>query len=194
MNLNEFCEKHNYKLATSLPDNWDRYNNWVPSVTTILSLLIDDSFNYVLKHNSSAVKSSITQWLKNHSDAELFFKPQSGITQCNLNVIKFHSYYNAEIIWTEVNYVKDISGTIDLVCSINWKKYNVDYKHASYKSVKYFLQLMWYKYLNWYDWMLVYIKWKLQVIEVTNEYYDVFIELKDYFLKLLNERKNTTTL
>lgn len=186
MTLEEFCIKHNFRLATELPSNWDRYWNWIPSVTTILSLLIDDKFNYVLRKNSSTIKASVADWLKNHSDAELFFKPNSWITECNLNVIKFHSYYSVKIIWTEVNYLKDISWTIDLVCEINWKLYNVDYKHAKFKSVKYYLQLMWYKYLNWNDWMLVYIKDRLEVIEVDNEYYDIFIQLKDYFLKLLN--------
>lgn len=184
MNLNEFCTKYWYKLLDKLPDNRDRYWTGIPSVTTILSLLKDDDFNLVLRKNSSAIKSSITEWLKTHKDAELYFQKDSWVDTCNLNVTKFHSYYWVSIVWQEVYYNKDICWTVDLVATINWVTYNIDYKYSKYHSVKYFLQLMWYKYLNWYDWKLVYLKWKLQVIDVPNEFYDIFIELKDYFLKL----------
>lgn len=43
-----------------------------------------------------------------------------------------------------------------------------------------------YKRLNGNDWILVYGKWKLKVIEVEDFYKDLFIELKDYFIWLLN--------
>lgn len=188
MNLQEFCSTYNYKLATEIPKDWDRYWNSIPSVTTILWLLIDENFNMIKRYNSKSIKESVESWLQVHSDAELFFKPNNWTTECNLNVIKFHSYYNVKIIWAEVPYKKDITWKIDLVCDINWTTYNIDYKYANYKSIKYHLQMMWYKYLNWYDGKLVYLKWKkLEVIDIDNSLYDIFIELKDYFLKLLNE-------
>ncbi len=189
MNLKEFCEKYNYTLRDKLPEGWDRYKNWIPSVTTILSLLEDKWFETVLRVNSSAVKSSIQEWLKTHKEADEFFKPKSLTKDVNLNVIKFHSYYDVKIISTEETFYKDISGQVDLICNIDGIIYNVDYKYSKYQSPKYFLQLMGYKYLNGNDWILAYLKWTLKIIHVDNFYYDVFIELKDYFLSLLEDAK-----
>lgn len=185
MNLQQFCDKYKYKLRTSLPKWWDRYWNWVPSVTTILSLLQDEWFNKVLQYNAEAVDNAVQEWLQTHKDAELFFQPLSWVSKTHPNVMKFHVLYNVNVIWTEITYKKDISWCVDLVCEIDGKLYNVDYKHAKYHSAKYLLQLMGYKYLNWNDWMLVFTKWKLKIINWDNSYYDIFIELKDYFLNLL---------
>lgn len=185
MNLIEFCNKYWYTLKDKIPTNRDRYWTWIPSVTTILSLLEDWWLEYVLKHNKEAITNAINEWLKTHEEAELFFSPQSWVNIVNPNIIKFHVLYDVKIIWTEVYYEKDICWRIDLIADIKWQLFNCDYKHAKYSSPKYFLQLMWYKYLNSYDWMLIYTKWKLKVINVDNYYYDIFIELKEYFFKLL---------
>jgi hypothetical protein len=186
MNLIEFCNRYWYKLKDKLPDNWDRYWTGIPSVTTILSLLEDWWLEYVLRNNKSSVTNSINEWIKTHEEAELFFKPNSWVVDLNNNIIKFHVLYNVKIIWTEVYYKKDICWTIDLVSDINWKIINCDYKNSKFHSTKYFLQLMGYKYLNWNDWLLVYVKWKLKVVEVDNSFYNIFIELKDYFFILKN--------
>lgn len=188
MNLKEFCEKNWYELATTIPENWDRYQDKTPSVTTILSLLIDRWFEYVKKNYKDALEQAVKKWTKMHNDAETFFNTWWEI---NKHILKFHILYDVEIIWQEQNYKTDYQWTIDLIADVTYKekriRLNVDYKSSLNRSEKYRLQLAWYKCLNGNDWALLYIGKDKYIFDVfnTEEYVPAFLELKDYFFKLL---------
>ncbi len=87
--------------------------------------------------------------------------------------------------------VKDIQGTIDLIALMLHGDVpkNFDYKSSKNKSAKYRLQLAGYKYLNGLDGALLYLDKKKFILDQfdTDEYLPAFIELKDYFLTLLQQ-------
>lgn len=198
MNLQEFCDKNWYILKDKINYDWDRYSNWTVSVTSILKLLHDPKFEFVMQKYEDKVLEACDRWTLVHNTAEAYFNwnlvPTDDIENCvklNPNVSKFHSLFVKEITWTETRYEKEwVSWTIDLeaILDIRWKTYeaNADYKNAKSKSEKYKLQMWWYKWLNWKPWVLVYVWKKLELIEVSDIYTEIFIELKDYFLTLKN--------
>lgn len=192
MNLKTFCELNWFKLKEKIDYNWDRYWNWTVSVTSILKLIEDPKFDAILSMYPERVQARADKWTEEHSKAELFFKPKSWVTEMNPNFMKFHTLFWIEPLKHEERVEKDnVSWTIDLIWRItmwiNKWTYNIDYKNSDKHSIKYELQLMWYKWLNWNDWVLVYWKWKLKVIYPNPELYDIWIQLKDYFFKLLND-------
>lgn len=188
MNLQEFCTKNWYILLDTIPENWNRYSNWIPSVTTILSLLYDKGFEFVKKNYADAVKQAATRWTMIHSEAESFF---DNWWKINHQILKFHTLYHVDILGKEERIIKDVQGTIDLIGNIqlSWSEFikNVDYKSSKKRSEKYRLQMGGYKYLNGYDGVILYLDDKKFFLDVfdTSEYLPVFIELKDYFLTLL---------
>lgn len=189
MNLIEFCKKHNYYLKDYIPKDWDRYWDWVPSVTTVLSLIWDDWFDYVKKFYADELQQAADKWTAVHEEAEHYFKKNSWVLKVNKNILKFHSLYVDNIISTEKRYQKWwVSWTVDLIAEIDYHKYewiyNADYKNSNLKSYKYKIQLWGYKYLTGYPWLIIYAKTKLEVVEVEDFYTDLFCELKDLFFKI----------
>lgn len=188
MNLKEFCEKHWYTIKDRIDFEWDRYWDWIPSITTILKLINDQWLEYIKKNYSKELELACDNWKIVHKDAEDFFKKDWSSFKVSPQIMKFHVLYGIKSIALEERVIKDgIQGNIDLIAHSQMLEtiLNIDYKNTQLQSPKYFVQLMWYKYLNWYDWLLVYAgKWKLKVVLVPDEYYDVFIELKDLFFKL----------
>jgi len=186
-NILKFCEDNWYTLLTSIPSDWDRYGNGIPSVTTILSLIYDKWFEYVKYNYKEELAEACVRWKKIHKDSEDFF--DGNWTEIHKQIMKFHSLYDIEIIQQEENITKDIQWTIDLVCHI-WHfidtNMNIDYKSSKKKSKKYFLQCWWYEYLNWLRWWVLYL-WKKDFdFQICPSWYkELFIELKDYFLMLL---------
>lgn len=189
MNIKDWCKDNWYYLKDKIDFEWDRYWDWIPSITSILQLIWDPWFEFVMKKYGDKVKESAIKWTKEHSNAEQFFNPKSWVTNINKNFMMFHVLYNVNVIETEKTIYKDwIRWTIDLIWEIKWKWiYNIDYKNTNKHSLKYCLQLWWYKFLNWNPWVLVYWKWKLNVKFVEDFYKDLFIELKNYFFYLLNK-------
>ncbi len=190
MNLIEFCNKNWYTLMDSIPENRDRYGNWIPSVTTVLKMIQDPWFDYVMQNFKPEVMEAARIWTEVHEWIETFFTDwAANDSQWFKNSVKFHSLYNIKIIEQEKQYMKWwISWKIDLIANveynINWI-YNIDYKNCLKHSPKYLVQLWGYKYLNWNPWLLVYLKKKLKIVIVPDEYELIFIELKDYFLSKL---------
>ena len=202
MNLNEFIENNWYYLKTSIDWEWDRYWNNIPSVTTILKLIWDPWFDFIMSKYWNQVEAAALKWTWVHDTAENFYRwnlvatddIEEAIT-LNPNISKFHSLFVKEILWMETRYEKDwVSWKIDLEALVNirWSEYiaNIDYKNAKAKSEKYKVQCGWYEYLNWKPWILVYVNWKLEIVQVESFYKDIFVELKDYFLTLLNNERN----
>ena len=191
-NLIEFCNKNWYTLKDKIDFNIDRYWDWNTSITTILKLIIVPWFDLILRKYPDQIKAAADKWTEVHSEAENFFIPKSGVTTMNPNFMKFHTLYNVKVTKQEERYIKDsISWKIDVEWEIEywdsiWER-NIDYKNALKHSEKYCVQLAWYKYLNWKPWILVYGKWKLQVIEVWSEYDIIFEELLNYFFNLLKD-------
>ena len=185
-NIKQWCLENWYTLLDSIPNDWDRYWDWIPSVTTILSLIYDKWFEYVKRNHVEALKKACIRWKKVHWDAEDFFDWNSPTI--HKQIMKFHSLYNIEIKWQEINCRSDIQWTIDLVCFV-WElnvDMNIDYKSSKKKSKKYFLQCGWYEYLNWLRWAVLYLWDKDFDLQVCPLWYkELFIELKDYFLTLL---------
>lgn len=191
MNLKEFCDKRWFYLKKKIDYKWDRYNNWVVSVTSILWLIWDSWFDYVKKFYPKELQAAADRWTFVHEQAELFFTKHSWVTKINKNILKFETLYVDNIISTEKRYTKWwISWTIDLIADVDYHKYkwiyNIDYKNSNLKSFKYKVQLWGYAYLTGNPWLIVYAKTKLEVVEVEDFYTDIFIELKDYFFTLLN--------
>lgn len=188
MNLQEFCTKNWYTLLDYIPLNWNRYGDWIPSVTTILSLLYDKGFEFVKRNHAEAVAQACIRGTDIHDKAESFF--DNG-WEINHQILKFHVLYNIHIVWKEVKVVKDIQGTIDLIALMldDDVPKNFDYKSSKNKSAKYRLQLAGYKYLNGLDGALLYLDKKKFILDQfdTDEYLPAFIELKDYFLTLLQQ-------
>lgn len=194
MNLNEFISTHNYKLKDKIDFKVNRYGDWMNSVTTILQLLYDPKFDYVLKNNKEAVDAACKKWTEEHLKVEKFFSANSWVTEMNPNFMKFISLYNVtplkreETVYREYNWFK-FRWTIDCIWTIDyptiWKwTYNIDWKNSKTHSEKYMLQLSWYKWLNRNDWILVYGKDKLKIKEYTWEYDQVWEELINYFITL----------
>lgn len=197
MNLKEFCNINWYILKDKIDYNWDRYGNWIVSVTSILKLIIDPKFEIVMNMYWDKVIEAANKWTLTHWIAESYFNwdlintDEDTWIKLNPNISKFHSLFIKQIIRTESRYEKDwVSWTIDLeaLVDIRWNIYeaNNDYKNSKVKSEKYKLQLWWYEWLNWKPWVLVYLWWKLELVQVESFYKDIFIELKDLFFKLLN--------
>ena len=193
MNLNDFCSKYNYKLKDTL--DWidlNRYWDWMISVTTVLQLLYDPKFDYVLRNNKEAVDIAAKKWTEEHYKAEKFFDANSWVTEMNPMFMKFISLYNVtplkreETVYREYKWIK-FRWTIDCIGDIDYPLYkwiyNIDWKNSKTESPKYHLQLNWYEWMNWNKWILVYGKDKLKVVH-TEDYSEVWQELVDYFITL----------
>jgi len=196
MNLKDFCLQHNFTLKDKIDFEWDRYWDGIPSVTTILKLIEDPWFEYVKRAYPQEVEKACDNGKIVHKDAEDFFKRNWSSYEVSPQIMKFHVLYDITPIHFEERFIKDgIQGSIDIIWNVGRlnKDMNIDYKNTQMHSVKYFVQLMWYKYLNGLDWLLVYAgKWKLKVIEVPNEYFQVFVELRELFFKLKDFDNNNS--
>lgn len=181
MNLNKFCDDNWYKLMDEIPYNWNRYQDGIPSVTTILSLIIDPKFEWVKRNHTQAVINAANRGKETHADAESFYR-WLGKT-LHPQILKFHVLHWVEVISTEQRYQKDISWTIDLIWVIDGITYNIDYKNTMHQSMKYKLQLWWYRYLNDNRWALLYLSDKKYILDtnITDMHLDLFLELKDLF-------------
>lgn len=195
MNLNKWCEANWYYLKDKIDFTYLRYWDWFVSVTEILKLIWDPWFEYVMKHNEDKVKEAASKWTEVHKQAEDFFTPKSWVIDVNQNFMKFHTLYDVTILKQEETYYKyGVRWSIDCIGKVNYdwltQILNIDYKNSQKHSPKYWLQLAWYKWLNWNNWVLVYGKWKLKVIHYNWELDNIWIELVDLFFKLKNNEGN----
>jgi hypothetical protein len=218
-NLKEFCKENWFTLKDRIDYKWDRYDNLIVSVTSILKIIVDPWFEFVVRNYWDKLQEACDNGTRIHSMWEEFYTPNylkqcdSDPSQINLQwsleeisedeylksnkdismIVKFHCLYNTENIALEKRYEREwVSWCIDLICKLNykWRRLikNVDWKTSKKHSPKYLVQLWWYKWLNWNDWLIVYIKDKLVIKEVDPKYEKIFIEAKDLFFELLNKR------
>lgn len=191
MNLQEFCSKYKYRLRDRIDWEWDRYGDGIPSVTTILNLIVNPLFESIKYNYPDKIEEACERWTQMHSDAEDFSLKWS--LEVHNWFVEWHTLYDVSNEIVEKQFKKDCSWKIDFNCytPLYWT-INVDIKtNIHNKDPKYKIQLGWYKYLNWYDWFLLYLdyksdKYKFDRVENIDEYMAIFIELKDLFFKLLN--------
>lgn len=100
-NIKKWAHDNGYELMTELPRNWDRYGDGVPSVTTILSLLVEPGFEYVKKNYAKEVQAACDRGTKVHGDAEAFFDGNSSVI--HNQIMKFHILHDVEILEKERN-------------------------------------------------------------------------------------------
>lgn len=191
MDLKQWCNDNWYYLKDKIDFTYWRYWDWFVSVTEILKLIWDPWFEYVMKYNEDKVKKAASKWTEVHKQAEDFFTPKSWVIDVNQNFMKFHTLYNVTILKQEETYYRDgVRWSIDCIGKVNYdwltQILNIDYKNSEKHSLKYLLQLAWYKWLNWNNWVLVYGKWKLKVIHYNGELDSIWLELVDLFFKLKN--------
>lgn len=188
--LLKFCKDHWYTLKESIDFDTDRYKDWIPSVTTILQLIVDPWFEYIKKHKKEMLKKACDRWNKIHKDAEDFSNGKS-LSQ-HPQITKFQVLHDITTVHAERKHIKDwIQWTIDAevqVGPIEWLT-NIDYKSSLHENAKYKIQLWWYHYLTWNSWMILHI-WpdSYKLINSTVDDLLIFIELKDYFFTLLNQK------
>lgn len=187
MDLKEFAESNGYEIKDSIDWEWDRYGDWLVSVTTILNLLRDPWFEFVKRNNPEALDKACARWKEIHSWAESFFN--WDVASIDKRILKWHVLYEVETLRQEMTYEKQwVRWTIDLEWLVNWTLRNVDYKSSNNQSIKYHLQLAGYYWLNGNPWSLVYLsKDSFEYVEVDVEkYLPVFLELKELFFTLKN--------
>lgn len=183
MSLKNFCDQHGYYISETIPSNWNRYWDGIPSVTTLLSILVDPKFEYIKKNHKQALHDAANRGKETHAKAESFYRWLG--TTLHPQILKFHIVHWVEVIWLEERFEKDISGTVDCIwyMSKEWKTYNIDYKNTMHTSEKYKLQLAGYQYLNGNPWWLLYLSDKKYIYDtnITEEHLELFLELKDLF-------------
>jgi len=202
MNLQQWCESNWYYLKDRIDFKWWRHLDGLPTITEILQLIWDPWFQYVMNNYEDKVKEAAEIWTAVHKQTEQFFIPKSWVTEMNLNFTKFHVLYNVTILKQEETYYRDsIRWTVDLVWQVTIEEWkldhngyldtrdkrivcNIDYKNSNKHSPKYLLQLAWYKWLNWNNWILVYGKWKLKVVHYDWDLDWIWLELLYYFNNL----------
>lgn len=183
----DYIKINKYKNNKQL---WDRYDNGIPSVTTILSIIQDTSFDYVKRMYPDAVAKASKVWSINHKKIEDFYS--DGSAKIDNRLMKYMILHWINVINTEKTYITTIdeckfSWTIDCVATTKDNKLlNIDYKFTKVKNKKYLLQLAWYKLLNGNDWCLIYFGGKQLSIENSDDkYLDDFKYLLKQFYKLI---------
>lgn len=188
--LNTFCKANKFNLLDSIPSDWDRYWDWIPSVTALLKLIQEPWFEYVKRNYANEVAIACQRWTDIHQWAEDFFDWVSP--DIHKQIMKFHVLYDFTIVSKEQRIFKDISWWIDITWTstlLSWGVLvNIDYKTNIKKNIKYVLQMCWYYYLNWNPWYILYMSdKKFDLVEADiQKYMPIFLELKEYFFYLKN--------
>ena len=188
--LKQFASENKMNLLDRLPESWDRYGDWIGSVTALLKLFQEPWFEYVKRNYADEVAIACKRGTDIHQWAEDFFSWESD--EIHKQILKFHVLYDFKIAAQEQRIFKDISWWIDVIGSspllCNGVLVNVDYKTNIKQNVKYKIQMWWYNYLNWNPGFILYMSdKKFDLVEVDmNIYLPLFLELKEYFFYLLN--------
>ena len=188
--LKQFASENKMNLLDRLPSWWDRYGDWIGSVTALLKLFQEPWFEYVKRNYADEVAVACKRWTDIHQWAEDFFSWASD--EIHRQIMKFHVLYDFKIHSQEQRVFKDISWWIDVIGSspllCNGVLVNVDYKTNIKQNIKYKIQMGGYNYLNWNPGFILYMNdKKFELVEVEMDIYlPLFLELKEYFFYLLN--------
>lgn len=189
--IKKFSSENKINLLDRIPLTWDdRYKDWIPSVTTMLSLFQEPGFEYVKRNYADEVAIACKRGTDIHQWAEDFFDWLSP--DIHKQIMKFHVLYDFKIAAQEQRIFKDISGGIDVIGNsplLSWGVLvNIDYKTNIKQNIKYKIQMGGYNYLNWNPGYILYMSdKKFELVEVEMDIYlPLFLELKEYFFYLLN--------
>ena len=161
------------KLDQEHPIYYDKNNNEVPSVTTILKILnkpeLVDWANFMGLHKINSklytekaanvgtyvhyyieklCKKKIIRlpYLKEDLDRKQIIKFRNAVNSFK----KFKKDYKPKFLYNEISIVNEkykFAGTVDCICSINNKNYIIDFKTSKKAYPSYFLQLAAYDIL-----------------------------------------------
>ena len=205
-NLISFCEDKKLFISDTL--KYNRYWDWNISVTELLSILEDDSFNYVKRNYAQAIENACERWKQVHSNIEEnkfdyknYYSDSLEISSNN-KLDKFYLAYkqwkiinSITILSSEQTFVKDwLRGTIDAITNL-WV---VDYKTSLKENEKYCIQVAFYCYLSWEEnWYILYLskdKYKFVKVDI-QKYMPIVLELIELskILYKVNKQENGTT-
>ncbi len=200
--LLEFVKKYNYGLSNIL--TYNSYRTWQRSevrdydsisITEVLQLIIDPNMEMVKRYYSDKMEEACEYWTWIHNDIDENIKWNKSKKD------NIHIQYRLALLkeWikieqSEKTYSKEfkslpiITGTIDWLTKdsiIDWKTSKTD---RNFKSIKYQLQLAWYRWLSWYKKsMVVYLNNKKYSTKISSntEYWDeLWLQLLVYANKL----------
>ncbi len=188
--LTTFCEKNRYSLFDSIPSNWDRYWDWIPSCTTVLSI-INSWMQFVKKEH---MDKAITKWLDTHDKIERNILWENIRTHPQWRKFVLKEWFVP--IATEERYLYEkawlaFTGRIDAAWYFTRNEYmqapvNIDAKTSAAISPLYYLQLTGYNVLNWYQWFILHLTDKdYKLIKVDHDkYMPIWRDLLYYFYSL----------
>ena len=201
-NIISFCEEN--KLMIKDNYSFNRYWDWLTSVTELLWLLEDSTFEFIKKNYKEELEKACERWTTVHSNIETNTFNREEYIKNNLEINKkdISRYYLRYKEWQLINGIKilhkektfvngQIRGTIDVITNL-WV---VDYKTSLIDNPKYHIQVAWYCWLSWEkNWYILYLsekKYKFVKVDL-EKYTPIFLELLDLSNKLLaiNINKN----
>jgi len=197
-NLNKFCEKNWLRLASSF-SYWRYWDNKI-SITELLSIFIDPSFEYIKDNHSDKLEEACNRWTLVHSNIENNISSRSNVATIKSHTPPQTLYYrrwrewkvcnDIVIAYKEKTFVRDdIRWQVDAWTNI-WP---VDYKSSIRKNEKYKLQVTWYCWLSYEDkWWILYLNKDKYIFEevIASEYMDIFLELIAYSKTILKINKH----
>ena len=195
--IKQFASENKLNLLDRLPNQWDRYGDWIGSVTALLKLFQEPWFEYVKRNYADEVAVACQRWTDIHKWAEDFFAWNfTSLDEPTIHkqIMKFHVLYDFKIHSQEQRVFKDISWWIDVIGNsplLSWGVLvNVDYKTNIKQNIKYKIQMWGYNYLNWNPGYILYMNdKKFELVEVEMDIYlPLFLELKEYFFYLLKSQ------
>jgi hypothetical protein len=177
--LEKFCEDNKLKLAWHF--EYNRYWTWEISITELLSILVDPTFEYIKQNHSEKLQQACDRWTAIHENIEKW------IDTSNPHYRRFKEWKICEwvkILHKEKKFTREwIRGNIDAIIESDKLTWPVDYKSSLRRNEKYKLQLAWYCWLTWYTmWWILYLSDKKYIYDIFDiqEYLEIFEELLRY--------------
>jgi hypothetical protein len=200
--LKEFISRYEYWLHNIL--SYNSYRTWTRSevrdydsisITEVLGLIIDPTMEFCKRYYSDKMKEACEYWTWIHSDIEKnikWWKSKKEWIHIQYRLALLKEWIN--LIESEKLYSKNfkslpvITGTIDWLTDDTVIDFKTSRTDRNFKSVKYQLQLAWYRWLSWYSGSrILYLNWKKYSVKDSEdmEYYDkVWLQLLEYSNKL----------
>jgi hypothetical protein len=208
-NLKDFIRKYNYTVKETLTYNSYRTGQRSEtrlydsiSITELLWLIEDPNMEMVKRYYSDKMQEACDYWTKVHKELEDYSNwKKLDPTMININfkiaTIKYWlNHYESEWDYRmTISNLPVITGKIDRIVMKDSDKIIVDYKTSwwkrNFKSVKYNLQMAWYRILTWIKKSaLLYLNKNTYCFKETKDNTDyeiIFMELIEYANDLFNK-------
>lgn len=177
--LKAFAQENWLQLAWSF-EHW-RYNDWMISITELLSIFVDPWFEYIKIHHADKLKAACERWTRIHENIEKWTDKKDPFYR---RYREWKLINGVTILHKEKKYTRDnIRGTIDAVIESEEVVWPLDYKSSLRRNEKYCLQVAGYCWLTGYkQWWILYLsedKYIYEVIDI-EKYLPIFEELVEY--------------